>query len=175
MSDPLIYLVKRKRDSDNSTDLQEYLIVCRTPDWTMKDQIREGIEVYQALKKLLKEKGFSVNVGYEGAYAPTGISTNAEPFELISEAIVKAGYKPGYDIALALDSAASETFHGGVYELARENKKLNSKYSSLFFLIESIALSSASLKSPIPSLNRLIISFARSSAVLRSSLSRVST
>lgn len=126
MPKPMIVLIEGGKHADDSTDLQEYLIVCQTPNWTMSETVREGIEVYQALRKILKEKGYSVNVGYEGAYAPTAVSSNREPLELITEAIHRAGYTPGSDIGLAMDPATSEILEGSVYNLARESKRLTS-------------------------------------------------
>jgi len=127
MPKPMIVVVEGGKHADDSTDFQEYLIVCQTPEWKMADRVRQGIEVYQSLRKILKEKGYSVNVGYEGAYAPTAVKTNREPLELITDAIGRSNYTPGVDIGLAMDPAASEILEGGLYNIARENKKLTSE------------------------------------------------
>jgi enolase len=126
MPKPMMVIIEGGKHADNSTDFQEYLIVCQTPNWKMAELVREGIEIYQSLRKILKEKGYSVNVGYEGAYAPTAVSTNREPLELITEAIKRSGYQPGYDIGIAMDPAASEILTDNQYDLAREEKKLSS-------------------------------------------------
>ncbi|GAF86937.1 unnamed protein product, partial [marine sediment metagenome] len=75
----------------------------------------------------LKKKGFSVNVGHEGAFAPEGLPANESPLEFIKEAIKKAGYKPGKDAGISLDPAASEIFKKGKYVLKKDKKKLSSE------------------------------------------------
>jgi enolase len=124
MPQPMMVLIEGGKHADDSTDLQEYMIICRTPDQTA-ERVRAGIETYQTLKKVLKERGYSVNVGYEGAFAPTAVKTNREPLELITEAIERTGYKVGDDIALAMDPAASEVFHDNEYVLTRDNRRLS--------------------------------------------------
>jgi len=85
-----------------------------------------GAEVFHALKKLLSSKGFPTTVGDEGGYA-VKVSNNEEALKLVTEAIKKAGYKPGKDIAFALDVAATELYQGGKYHLARDKKVLDTK------------------------------------------------
>lgn len=122
---PMMVVIEGGRHADNSTDLQEYMVAI-VADWKTKDAVRAGIEVYLTLGNVLKNKGYSINVGYEGAYAPTAVISNEEPILLIHEAIKKAGYKVGREVAVALDPAASEFYMNGFYNLERENKKLSS-------------------------------------------------
>ncbi len=109
-----------------STDFQEFMIApVGAPSF--REAVRWGSETYQALKALLKKKGFSTGVGDEGGFAPK-LSANVEALELIIAAIEKAGYKPGEDICIALDPAVSEIYEeDGTYLLRREGgKKLTS-------------------------------------------------
>ncbi len=108
-----------------STDFQEFMIApIGAPSF--KEAVRMGSETYQALKSVLKSKGFSTGVGDEGGFAPK-LGANSEAIELILTAITKAGYKPGEDIGIALDPAVSEIYEDGTYLLRREGgKKLTS-------------------------------------------------
>jgi len=115
-----------------ATDIQEFIILPVSARSTC-ESIRMGVEVYQSLKRLLKEKGYSINVGDEGGFAPS-IRNNEEPFILISEAIKKAGYQPGKDIVMGIDGAASEFFRGGPYLLKKENKTLTNMELVDFYL-----------------------------------------
>lgn len=107
-----------------STDAQEFMIMpLGAPSF--KEAIRWGVEVYHALKPVLRTNGYTALVGDEGGYAPA-LKANAEAIELILEAIEKAGFKPGVDVALALDPAASEFYQPKTksYVLRTEDKKL---------------------------------------------------
>lgn len=103
-----------------ATDIQEYMIMPIGATSTT-EAIRMGSEIYFYLKKLLKEKNYSINVGDEGGFAPT-VASNEEPFQLISEAIKSAGYVLGKDIYLGIDAAASEYYSDGKYKLNKEGK-----------------------------------------------------
>ena len=106
------------------TDLQEFMIApVGAPNF--REALRWGSETYQALKGVLKGKGYTVGVGDEGGFAPA-LKTNAEAVELILQAIEKAGYKPGEQIALALDPASSGFFEDGLYNLRTEGRKVTS-------------------------------------------------
>jgi enolase len=107
------------------TDLQEFMI-CPVGAENMKDALRQGSEIYHTLKGVLKDKGYSTSVGDEGGFAPK-LGTNQEALDVIVEAIDKAGYKPGDDIAIALDPASSELFEDGVYNLRSEGKKVSAE------------------------------------------------
>lgn len=106
--------------ADNPLDIQEFMIVPQRD--TMSERIRVGAEVFHHLKKILKDKGMVTAVGDEGGFAPN-IGSNEEALKLIVEAIKDANYKPGEDVLLALDIAASELYDNGYYNI--EGKKLN--------------------------------------------------
>ncbi|NLW76281.1 phosphopyruvate hydratase [Methanospirillum purgamenti] len=106
-------------------DFQEYMIApVGAPNFP--EAVRWGCEVYHSLKSILKKQGLSTGVGDEGGFAPK-VPSNRAPLDFITEAIEAAGYKPGSDIALALDPASSEFFIDGTYELKSEGKKLSSE------------------------------------------------
>jgi len=122
---PMMNVVNGGKHADSSVDMQEFMIVPAGAP-TMADAIRMGAEVFHALASVLKKLGHSTNVGDEGGFAPN-LGSNEEPIEVIIEAISKAGYKPGGDVAIALDPASSEFFQedkeGGKYVFARSDKK----------------------------------------------------
>ncbi|MGE5138228.1 MAG: phosphopyruvate hydratase [Rudaea sp.] len=105
-----------------STDIQEFMIAPLGAP-TFAEALRWGAEVYAALRKNLKDRGYSVNVGDEGGFAPA-LKSNAEALQLIVDSIAAAGYTPGSQIALALDSAASGFYEDGKYKLPKEGKEL---------------------------------------------------
>ena len=105
------------------TDLQEFMIApVGAPNFA--EALRWGAEVYHALKKVLKDAGHSTGVGDEGGFAPA-LKRNVEALELIVQAIVAAGYRPGEDVAIALDPASSGFFEDGLYHLRTENRKVD--------------------------------------------------
>ena len=112
------------KHADNSTDFQEFMILPVGAS-SFTEALQWGAECYHALHKTLKGKGYSTNVGDEGGFAPS-LKSNVEAIEVILEAIVKAGYKPGEQVAIGLDPAASEIYDGGKYRLAREGRTLGS-------------------------------------------------
>lgn len=106
------------------TDFQEFMIApVGAPNF--REALRWGSEVYQALKGVLKNSGYATGVGDEGGFAPA-LKTNAEAVELILKAIEKAGYKPGEQVALALDPAVSGIYEDGLYNLRTEGRKVTS-------------------------------------------------
>ncbi len=105
---PLMNIINGGSHADNSVDIQEFMIVPVKAD-TFSDALRMGAETFHHLKKVLKSKGLSTNVGDEGGFAPN-LSSNEEAVTTILEAIEKAGYRPGEDIYLALDAASSEFY-----------------------------------------------------------------
>jgi len=108
--------------ANNSVDMQEFMLVpVGAP--TFREAVRYGAEVFQALKKLIDAKGMATTVGDEGGFAPN-LASNEAALQLLLEAIDKAGYTAGTDIALALDCAASEYYKDGMYELEGEGAKL---------------------------------------------------
>jgi enolase len=107
-----------------STDFQEFMVVpAGAADFPTA--IEWGAEIYHALKALLKKRGYSVQVGDEGGFAPT-LKSNTEALDLVMDAIASAGYKAGEQVYLALDVAASEFYEGDVYKLPKEGKTLSS-------------------------------------------------
>lgn len=115
-----------------ASDIQEYMIF-PTGAKNSQDSIRMGAEVYQALKSILKSKKYAIAVGDEGGYAPQ-FKSNEEPFQILMEAIQKAGYKPGTDICLGIDGAASEFFLDGKYQLKKEGLTLTTDELVEFYL-----------------------------------------
>jgi len=121
---PMMNILNGGKHADNSTDFQEFMILPVGAS-SFAEALRWGAECYHALHKTLKGKGYSTNVGDEGGFAPS-LKSNVEAIEVILEAIVKAGYKPGEQVAIGLDPAASEIYDGGKYRLAREGRTLGS-------------------------------------------------
>ncbi len=107
--------------ADNKLDFQEFMIIPQKDN--IHERVRVGSEVFHALKLVLNEKKLSTGVGDEGGFAPD-LKSNTEAFELIMEAIKKAGYIPGKDVKLAIDVAASEFYEKGKYNLVGENRSL---------------------------------------------------
>ncbi len=121
---PMMNVINGGAHADNSLELQEFLIIpLGLP--TFRDALRCGAEVFQALKKLLKDKGLSTAVGDEGGFAPR-LANHEAALKLIIEAIEAAGYKPGADVALGLDCASSGFYSDGEYTLACEGQTMKS-------------------------------------------------
>jgi len=121
---PMMNILNGGKHADNSTDMQEYMVLpVGAP--TFREALRMGAEVYQGLKKVLHGKKLNTNVGDEGGFAPS-LRSNREALEVIVAAIETAGYKPGVDIFLGMDPAASEFYDNGRYVLAREGRTLTS-------------------------------------------------
>jgi enolase len=110
---PLMNILNGGAHADNNVDFQEFMIVPAGFS-TFSDALRAGVEVFHSLKAVLKKRGHSTSVGDEGGFAPN-LKSNVEAVEAMLEAIRQAGYKPGEQIALALDVASSEFFDNGVY------------------------------------------------------------
>ncbi|KAA6507214.1 phosphopyruvate hydratase [Helicobacter pylori] len=122
---PMLNIINGGSHANNSIDFQEYMIMPLGFE-SFKEALRASAEVYHTLKKLLDEKNQLTSVGDEGGFAPN-FNNNVEPLEIISQAIEKAGYKLGEEIALALDVASSELVDGNFnYHLKGENKILDS-------------------------------------------------
>lgn len=122
---PMMNVVNGGSHAANNLDIQEFMIV-PVGAKSITQAIQMGAETFHSLKKILKEKGLVVAVGDEGGFAPD-LKSNEEAIKLIISAIKSAGYKPGKDIALAMDAAANEFYNQGKYYLKSENKKLTSK------------------------------------------------
>ncbi len=122
---PMMNILNGGKHAENSTDLQEYMIL-PVGAGSFRDALRMGAEVYQALKKVLHGRKLNTNVGDEGGFAPS-LGSNRDALEVIVAAIESAGYKPGVDIFLGLDAAATELYDNGKYVLAREGRTLTSQ------------------------------------------------
>ena len=120
---PMMNIMNGGKHAAGATDLQEYMIMPVGAS-SFAEGLRWGTEIYHNLKKVLSERGYRTTVGDEGGYAPQ-VKTNADPFELMLEAIDRAGYKAGEQIMFAMDAAASEIYEDGVYNMAVEGKKLS--------------------------------------------------
>ena len=116
---PMMNILNGGAHADNSLDFQEYMIIPNRD--TIKERVRVGAEVFHTLKNVLKEKGYFTSVGDEGGFAPD-LKSNKEGFDVIIEAIERAGYKPGIDVNLGIDVAASEFYNNGYYKV--DNKLL---------------------------------------------------
>jgi len=118
---PCMNVLNGGKHADNTVDFQEFMIAPHNAT-SFADAIRKGIETFHALKQVLRGKGYSTAVGDEGGFAPD-LKSNDEAVELILEAIVEAGYKPGGDISICLDPAASEMWDDGKYVLFKSTQK----------------------------------------------------
>ncbi len=105
---PMMNILNGGSHADNSIDFQEFMIMPLGADF-FSEGLRMGVEIFHTLKKVLKSKGYSTNVGDEGGFAPN-IKSNVEAIEIVLQAIEKAGYKPGEEILIAMDAAASEFY-----------------------------------------------------------------
>ena len=118
---PMMNILNGGAHADNKLDFQEFMIIPQRD--TIHERVRVGSEVFHALKSVLNERKLSTGVGDEGGFAPD-LESNTEGFELIMEAIKKAGYEPGVDVKLAIDVAASEFYSNGKYNLVGEGRSL---------------------------------------------------
>ncbi len=122
---PMMNILNGGSHADNSVDIQEFMVVPFGAS-TFSEALRMGTEVFHHLKSVLKSKDMTTSVGDEGGFAPN-LSSNEEALEVILEAIEKAGLKPGMDIYLALDVAASELYKNNTYNLYSEGRQLKSE------------------------------------------------
>src|SRR5262245_12502698 len=120
---PMMNVLNGGRHATNSTDFQEFMVLpVGAPSFS--EALRMGAEVFQALEKFLRDRGFSTTVGDEGGYAPS-LDSNEAAVELLVRAIEAAGYRPGADVYVGMDPAASEFYQDGKYVLACEGKTLS--------------------------------------------------
>jgi len=120
---PMMNIINGGAHADNPIDIQEFMIMPVGAD-TIRDAVRMGSEVFHTLKKELSAAGFNTGIGDEGGFAPN-LSSARDALDFIMKSVEKAGYRPGEDIYLALDCAATEYFKNGRYELAGEGKSLS--------------------------------------------------
>ncbi|MBI0297353.1 phosphopyruvate hydratase [Streptomyces sp. PRKS01-29] len=129
---PMMNILNGGSHADSNVDIQEFMIAPVGAE-SFSEALRWGAEVYHTLKSVLKERGLSTGLGDEGGFAPN-LGSNREALDLIVEAIKKAGYQPGQDIALALDVAASEFYKDGTYQFegqSRSAAEMTSYYAEL--------------------------------------------
>lgn len=122
---PMMNILNGGKHADNNVDIQEFMIM-PVGGVDFKESLRMCAEIYHNLKKVLKSEGLSTAVGDEGGFAPD-LKSNEDAISYIIKAVEKAGYKPGKDIYIAIDAAASEFYENGKYNLKGENKILTSK------------------------------------------------
>jgi enolase len=120
---PLMNILNGGRHAENSTDLQEFMILPVGAE-SFAEALRMGAEIYHALRGVLHDRGLATTVGDEGGFAPT-LSSNREAVELLMRAIERAGYHPAQDVFLGIDAAASEFYRDGTYVLQREGRRLD--------------------------------------------------
>jgi len=129
---PMMNILNGGKHADNSVDLQEFMVMpVGAPCFA--EALRYGAETFHALRKILAKKSYATSVGDEGGFAPN-LKSNDEACDVIVDAIKAAGYKPGKDIAIALDPAASSFYEGGVYNLAKsgQGKKTSAEMTKLY-------------------------------------------
>ena len=142
---PMMNILNGGSHADSNVDIQEFMIApVGAP--TFQEALRWGAETYHTLKSVLKERGLSTGLGDEGGFAPN-LASNAEALDLIVDAIEKAGYKPGQDIALALDVASSEFFKDGLYQFEGEGRSTDYMVSYYEKLISDYPL--VSIEDPL--------------------------
>jgi len=128
---PMMNVLNGGQHADNNVDFQEFMLMpIGAPNFS--EALRMGVESFHALKKLLKQKGYSTGVGDEGGFAPN-LESNEEAIQIVLEGIERANYKPGKDVAIALDPAASAFYEGGKYHLKGDNKVLTSEQMVAFW------------------------------------------
>jgi len=129
---PMMNIVNGGKHADNSVDFQEFMVMPLGAP-TFAEALRYGAETFHALKKILAKKGYATSVGDEGGFAPN-LRSNDEACELIVAAIEAAGYRPGHDVAIALDPAASSFFENGAYHLAKsgQGSKTSAEMTELY-------------------------------------------
>ena len=120
---PMMNVINGGKHADNRVDMQEFMLA-PVGFTTFSDALRAGVETFHTLKKVLSKRGYDTTVGDEGGFAPN-LGSNVEAVEVLLEAIEKAGYTPGEQIALALDPASTEYFRDGAYHLEAEGKVLS--------------------------------------------------
>jgi enolase len=117
---PMMNILNGGQHADNKIDVQEFMVM-PVGAANFREAIRMGAEIFHTLKSVLKSKGHATNVGDEGGFAPN-LNSNEEAIEIILESIEKAGYKPGVDVFIALDAAASEFYKDGIYHMESTGK-----------------------------------------------------
>jgi enolase len=128
---PMMNILNGGAHADNNVDFQEFMVM-PVGATTFSDALRWGVEVFHTLKGVLKKRGYNTGVGDEGGFAPS-VKSNVEAIEVVLEAIQQAGYKPGEEIAIALDPAASEFYQDGKYVYKKSDKSSKSSEDMVRF------------------------------------------
>jgi len=134
---PMMNILNGGEHADNNVDIQEFMIMPAGAE-SFREALQMGAEIFHALKKVLKGKGYNTAVGDEGGFAPD-LKSNEEALEVIMLAIKEAGYKPGEDVLLALDVAASEIFKDGKYNFANEEQAIKTAAETVAFYEDLVA------------------------------------
>ena len=129
---PMMNILNGGAHADNNVDFQEFMVMPVGAE-SFAEALRWGVEVFHTLKGVLKKRGYSTSVGDEGGFAPS-LKSNVEAIELVLEAITQAGYKPGYEVAIALDPAASEFYQDGKYVFKKSDKSAKSPEDMVIYL-----------------------------------------
>jgi enolase len=128
---PMMNILNGGAHADNNVDFQEFMVMPVGAE-SFSDALRWGVEVFHTLKGVLKKRGYNTAVGDEGGFAPS-VKSNVEAIEVVLEAITQAGYKPGEEIAIALDPAASEFYQDGKYVFKKSDKSAKSSDDMIRF------------------------------------------
>lgn len=133
---PMMNILNGGAHADNKIDFQEFMVMPLKAD-TFSDGLRIGVEIFHTLKKVLKEAGYSTNVGDEGGFAPN-IQSNEEAIEIVLRAIEKAGYRPGEDVYISMDAASSEFYDAktGLYTFKKSSGKVMSSEEMVAYWAE---------------------------------------
>ena len=128
---PMMNILNGGAHADNNVDFQEFMVMPVGAE-SFSEALRWGVEVFHTLKAVLKKRGHNTSVGDEGGFAPS-LKSNVEAIEVVLEAIQQAGFKPGYDIAIALDPAASEFYQDGKYVFKKSDKSTKTSEEMVLF------------------------------------------
>lgn len=128
---PMMNVLNGGKHANWATDIQEYMIL-PVGAKSITEAVKMCAEIYQTLKKVLKDKGYGITVGDEGGFAPA-VSSNEETFDLLTEAVATAGYELGKDIVFGIDAAATEFFQDNTYHLKKENKVMTTEELIAFY------------------------------------------
>ncbi len=129
---PMMNILNGGAHADNNVDFQEFMVMPVGAE-SFAEALRWGVEIFHTLKGVLKKRGYSTSVGDEGGFAPS-LKSNVEAIEVVLEAISQAGYKPGYEVAIALDPAASEFYQDGKYVFKKSDKSAKSPEDMVIYL-----------------------------------------
>jgi enolase len=129
---PMMNILNGGAHADNNVDFQEFMVMPVGAE-SFAEALRWGVEIFHTLQGVLKKRGYSTSVGDEGGFAPS-LKSNVEAIEVVLEAITQAGYKPGYEVAIALDPAASEFYQDGKYVFKKSDKSAKSPEDMVIYL-----------------------------------------